>query len=63
MLCSLLLNFTKVYFESSLIAKPNVNIEVCPSYDPSCVIFSCFNFMVIFNIASAAIAESQMMLF
>ena len=32
---------------------------VSPSYDPSCAIFSSFNFMVIFNIASADIAESQ----
>ena len=32
--------------------------KVCPSYDPSCMIFSSFNFMVISNIASADIAES-----
>ena len=32
-----------------------------PSYDPSCAIFSSFNFMVIFNIASADIAESQLL--
>jgi hypothetical protein len=36
---------------------------VRPSYDPSCTIFSSFNFMVIFNIASADIAESQLMLY
>ena len=37
--------------------------KVCPSYDPSWAIFSSFNFMVVFNIAAAEIAESQLMLF
>ena len=34
-------------------------VKLRPSYDPSCVIFSSFNFTVIFNIGSADIAESQ----
>ena len=34
--------------------------KVSPSYDPSCAILSFFNFMVIFNIASVDIAESQL---
>ena len=33
--------------------------EVCLSYDPSCAIFNSFNFMVIFNIASADIAGEK----
>ena len=36
--------------------------KVRPSYDQSCAIFSSFNFMVIYNLASADIAESQLML-
>ena len=33
--------------------------KVRPSYDPSCAIFSSFNFKVIFNIASADIVEIE----
>ena len=39
----------------------DTKIKVLLSYDLNCVIFSSFNFMVIFNIASADIAESQKM--
>ena len=35
----------------------------CPSYDLGCAILSSFNFMVIFNIASADITESHLMLY
>ena len=46
-----------------LVKMHKIVTKVRPSYDLSCEIFSSFNLMVIFNIASTDIAESQLMLY
>ena len=54
-------NYLKLMFSKK--AKKLTISKVRPSYDPSCAIFSSFNFMVVFNIASAVIPEGQLMLY